>query len=442
LGGLDAGDILCPFVVATASPATTVALAVAATTFVAEHLLFSSPSAHLRGTSIEGPAEVVQTDSAESQRTRDLIPVPAARDSGRPRFGVVANLAAYFSPQKKKRRRKSKSTMAAVAPMLPVVAVPAHIAGAVPGAIGEGSFAVVLAPLGRDELDEVFVGPRVPGTTEALHVIYTTTDAPPHPFVIQLMEIRAGQMDYGGAEAVIGTGLHRRLSPAQAGMPWNQICNPQTGAVWNPSAAQLGVVTAELQRVCNQQYMILVANAGLGDGMARFPDVAERRMIRAPMPPALMPGHVAPVPGLPLAAMMPPMAPPGHAPAGVAGVPGPGAGAVLGAGGGAAASELDLLKEVLEKMQLGGKSSKKKGKKDKKSSGSSSAKEKEDKKKKKHKHKGKKAKKEKFGIASSSSSSSNSSSSSDSSDSSGDDRFAGGPSSRTIGSGSCLRAML
>ena len=128
------------FVVATASSATTVAFAVATAAFVAEHLQFSSPAAHLRGTSIKEPAESIQTASAESQeKTRSLSVPPIRADSGRPRFGLVANLAAYFSPQKKKRRRKSKSTMAGAAPLLPIVAVPAHVAGAVPGAIGEGS---------------------------------------------------------------------------------------------------------------------------------------------------------------------------------------------------------------------------------------------------------------------------------------------------------------
>ena len=270
--------------------------------------------------------------------------------------------------------------------------VPAAVAGhagpapAVPhGAIGEGMFGVVMGLLGRDELDEILVEPRVPCTHESIHVIYTTADAAPHPFVIQLMELKGCPLDQGGCEPLVGAGAARALPPHRAAFPWNRICHPTTGNIWNPTAAQLQVVRAELARVAHNQYMVVVANAALPAGAARYPDVTDTRRVRASLP------------------TLPPPAPPGvpHGagalvPAGAAGG-GAGLGAVAGAhapaleggaggGTGSVANELDLLKEVLEKMQIGqaklSEKVSKKSKKDKKAKHSSSS-SKEKKKKKK-----------------------------------------------------------
>ena len=372
------------------------------------------------------PDDVVERDSTA------VCTAPPRVELGRPRFSVVANLAAFFSPTPKKKPRRRRNMAAACGPL--------PIAGAAgpppaPGVIGEGSLAVVLGPLGRDELDEVYIGPRVPGAVEPLHVIYTTSDAPPHAFTIELMEVRAAQLDYGGAVAVNGRGPARRLPAHLNGFPWNQICNPANGNLWNPTAAQLTALRAQLTTVANNQYLVLAANGALAPGAAPYPDVAPRRPVRVAPPPGagvpaaagILPPPLPPPAGPPVGglALIPPVMPAG--PGVVAGVPGPDGGVPPGAPGGAAVSaELDLLKEVLEKMQLGSS----KGKKDKKGkkSSSSSAKEKKSKKKEKHKklkkaHKKKKA--SRYGIVSSQSSTSGSDS--DSSFSSGEERFASWP---------------
>ena len=81
--------------------------------------------------------------------------------------------------------------------MVPVVPGMVGPAG-IPGAIGEGMFGVVLGLLGRDEVDEIYIGPRVPGAADNKFVIYTTADAPPHQFCIQLMELKGCALDQGG----------------------------------------------------------------------------------------------------------------------------------------------------------------------------------------------------------------------------------------------------
>ena len=367
-----------------------------------------------------------------------------------PRFGVVENLAARFSGGNPRKRRRR-------------MALPLGGGGPGPaGAIGTGSFAVVMGPAGRDELDEVLIGPPVHLAKVPLHVVYTTEDAHPHNFTMQLMELRADTLPNGGSRTVVGMAANRHLPGDIALMPYNQICNPRNhGQIWAPTGPELTALQRDMQTASNHQHLVLVAR----EAGNVYPDILQTRPVRvAPPPPGAAVPPVGALPILPIAgAGIPPAAPPllgaaavaipGGGP-GAVGAPGPAvAGPVAGGGGpapvvmgGVIDHELDVLKEVLEKMQLGHADlaervdKKARKKKQRKASGSSSSAAKH-KKKKKKKKKGKKDHK-RFGIASSSESSS--SSEEDSSLSSDDAKFlqwavAGDGRKRKIAEGQLLR---
>lgn len=103
---------------------------------------------------------------------------------------------------------------------------------------------MVVAKPDTDELDE-HSWERGPNSGEA--VVFTTEDAPPHEFVHRTMALSAAPLAAGGHRLIAGTGANRRLL---LGCPWwgfNQVCAPDTGAIWAPTPAEVAQVQAECE---------------------------------------------------------------------------------------------------------------------------------------------------------------------------------------------------
>ena len=145
---------------------------------------------------------------------------------------------------------------------------------------------MVMGPAGRDECDEVFVGPAVPLAKTPQHVIYTTEDSPPHNFVMQFMDVRANVIAEGGTRTVLGMAANRTLPADIAHLSYNQICNPRNhGQVWAPGAAELTALQRDMQNAANHQHLVLVNREG---GIAH-PDILPTRPLRVPPPAPVVP---------------------------------------------------------------------------------------------------------------------------------------------------------